>query len=184
MNEERQAIGDQKTIDEPVCNLVPGTSALRVIVDFNGVKPKVRRYGVYRILRPEGNGFYVEPLSGGLEEWIPGHQLCAFDQRLADELRGGCPDVPTDVSVDVIPGDCWSFAWDTDEGVRLYVGRVADVDPQSGDCGVRYAEIREDGSLGHFARGSVRTPLAAAEERGSVKKGRWVPAGTQRRGVL
>ena len=67
---------------------------MRVVVDHNLAKPKVRRYGLYNVVRASGTGYYVRPMenegevNGDIgEEWIPGHQLCLFDLTLGRSLR-------------------------------------------------------------------------------------------------
>ena len=87
-------------------------------------------------------------------------------------MRKGLPNPPKDKRVDgPKPGEIWAFAWDTDEGVRAYVGKVVDVTET--ECGVRYAAIIDDDRLGSFGSEVVRTPMTAAVEQGIIQDGKY-----------
>lgn len=179
INEERQRTSDESLITHnDLGTLGVGQTAVRVVFDHLDPKPKIRRYGVYRIEELAGSGYWVVPLEGGQRQWLPGHQLCAYDHEMAQELRRGLTPsgwAPGELQAQDGPqvGEEWAFAWTTDEGIKLYIGKV--VERSSSTCGVRYRE-QDGGRLGYLTRAVVSTPLRAADHRGRTVRGRWVPS--------
>ena len=182
INEIRQQTSDEALAAQSgLVNLEPGTTVLRVVLDYSVAKPKIKKYGLYRVLRAHGTGYFVEPVEAGgdpTEEWIAGHQLCVFDSALGQELRRGLSTgsrrVFSEPGTAMKVGETWAFKWETDVGIRLFCGKIVDI--AETDCGVRYYDSLEGGRWGQLERNTTRTALAAAVSRGRVHQGRWIPS--------